>query len=140
MADPNLCEFLSLTAVRSAANPQRQQIDENPNFFVVHQAKQSRAIGLTSLLAAATTNPPVSGFKKKDQTMNEQISGRPIGANPPFIVEHLKPVLIEQEFTKMSTKIEQFSYALKIVALTQLYMELSLPLPAAIRAAEADLL
>jgi hypothetical protein len=39
----------------------------------------------------------------------------------------------------MSTKMEQFSYVSKRVALTHLYVELSLPLPAALRAAEADL-
>ena len=39
----------------------------------------------------------------------------------------------------MSTNIEQFSYVSKRVALTHLYVELSLPLPAALRAAEADL-
>ena len=39
----------------------------------------------------------------------------------------------------MSTNIEQFSCALKLVALTHLYMELSLPLVAAFRAAKSDL-
>ena len=39
----------------------------------------------------------------------------------------------------MSTNIEQFSYLSKRVALTHLYVELGLPLPAALRAAEADL-
>src|SRR5260221_10730434 len=41
--------------------------------------------------------------------------------------------------TKMSTNMEQFSYVSKLVALAHLYVELSLPLPAALRAAEADL-
>jgi hypothetical protein len=36
--------------------------------------------------------------------------------------------------------IEQFSDVLELVALTHLYMEMSLPLPAALRAAKADLL
>ncbi len=35
----------------------------------------------------------------------------------------------------MSTNIEQFSYVSKLVALTHLYVELTLPLPAALRAA-----
>jgi len=39
----------------------------------------------------------------------------------------------------MSTDIEQFSYVSKLVALIDLYVELSLPLAAALRAAEADL-
>ena len=52
----------------------------------------------------------------------------------------LKPMLIDQDFTKMSTTTEQFSYVLELVALIHVYMELGLPLPAALRAAEADLL
>jgi len=39
----------------------------------------------------------------------------------------------------MSMDIEQFSYFSKLVALIDLYVELSLPLVAALRAAEADL-
>ena len=40
---------------------------------------------------------------------------------------------------KMSTDISQFSYVEKLAALTRLYFELGLPLPDALRAAEADL-
>jgi len=39
----------------------------------------------------------------------------------------------------MATKIEQFSYADKVAALTHQYLELGLPLNSALRAAEADL-
>jgi hypothetical protein len=39
----------------------------------------------------------------------------------------------------MSINIEQLSYLSKLAALIYLYVELSLPLPAALRAAEADL-
>jgi hypothetical protein len=110
------------------------------NLFVANHANRNRTIGVTSLSAATTATATVSGFKKKDETMNEQISARPIGANAASIIQNLKPVRVDQGFTKMSTNIEQFSYVLKLVALTHLYMELSLPLPAALRAAEADLL
>jgi hypothetical protein len=51
----------------------------------------------------------------------------------------LKPMLFNQESTKMSTKTVQFSVLSKLVALSHLYVELGLPLPAALRAAEADL-
>jgi hypothetical protein len=51
----------------------------------------------------------------------------------------LKPMLFNQEFTKMSTNIVQFSVLSKLVALSHLYVELGLTLPAALRAAEADL-
>ena len=73
------------------------------------------------------------------QSRKEQISAWPLGANAASFIQNLKPILINQEFTKMSTNIEQFSYAAKLVTLTHLYVELSLPLPAALRAAEADL-
>ena len=39
----------------------------------------------------------------------------------------------------MATKIEQYSYADKVAALTHQYLELGLPLNSALRAAEADL-
>jgi hypothetical protein len=39
----------------------------------------------------------------------------------------------------MSTDVDQFSYVSKLVGLIDLYVELSLPLTAALRAAEADL-
>ena len=42
-------------------------------------------------------------------------------------------------FSKMSMEIEQFSYFSKLAALIHLYVELSLPLAAAFRAAQADL-
>jgi hypothetical protein len=42
-------------------------------------------------------------------------------------------------FTKMSIAIEQFSYFPQLATLIHLYVELSLPLPAAFRAAHADL-
>ena len=71
--------------------------------------------------------------------MNEQISAWPISADAASIIQNLKPIFINQEFTKMRTNIEQFSYVSKLVALTDLYVELSLSLPAALRAAEADL-
>jgi hypothetical protein len=40
---------------------------------------------------------------------------------------------------KMSVDIRQFSYVEKLATLTQLYLELRLPLAAALRAANADL-
>ena len=71
--------------------------------------------------------------------MNEYISARQIRANAASIIRHLKPILTHEEFTKMSTNIVQFSVLSKLVALSHLYVELGLTLPAALRAAEADL-
>ncbi len=66
---------------------------------------------------------------------------RSIGAGRERRLNHpeFKANTYQPEFTKMSTNIEEFSYVSKFVALTHLYVELSLPLPAALRAAEADL-
>jgi hypothetical protein len=41
--------------------------------------------------------------------------------------------------TKMSINIDQFSYFEKLAVLTRLYLELSLPVQEALRAAKADL-
>jgi len=54
----------------------------------------------------------------------------------PMNAEHRFPT---KKFSKMSIDIEQFSCVSKLVALIDLYLDLSLPLPAALRAAEADL-
>jgi hypothetical protein len=48
-------------------------------------------------------------------------------------------VLVKSEAIKMATKIQQFSYADRVAALTHQYLELGPPLDAALRAAEADL-
>jgi hypothetical protein len=72
--------------------------------------------------------------------MNEQTSARLIGANAASIIQNLKPVLVDQKFTRMNPNVEEFSYVLRVVALTHLYMELNLPMAAALRSAKADLL
>jgi hypothetical protein len=59
--------------------------------------------------------------------------------HPTSFIDVIRPILMSREFAKISTNIEQFSYVAKLVALTLLYVELSLPLAAARRAAEADL-
>ena len=54
-------------------------------------------------------------------------------------LETLMPLLTNYHSMKMSTDIDQFSLVEKLVTLTQLYLELRLPLQDALRAAEADL-
>ena len=49
------------------------------------------------------------------------------------------PLLTNYHFMKMSTDIDLFSHVEKLATLTQLYLELRLPLQDALRAAEADL-
>ncbi len=63
--------------------------------------------------------------------MNEKI------ADPS--IQNLIPLLINHHSMKMSVEIDQFSYVKKLAMLTQLYLELRLPLQNALRAAEADL-
>jgi hypothetical protein len=60
-------------------------------------------------------------------------------ANAASFIQNPKPLLVNQESIKMATKIEQFSYADRVAALTNQYLELGLPLNSALRAAEADL-
>ena len=72
-------------------------------------------------------------------TASELASAWPLSANAALFSPDSDPILLNQEFTKMSINIEQFWYVAKLVALTNQYVELSLPLAAALRAAEADL-
>jgi hypothetical protein len=72
--------------------------------------------------------------------MNTQFSAWPLSANAASSIRNPKPLLVNQESIKMATKIEQFSYADSVLALTHQYLELGLPLNFALRAAEADLL
>ena len=61
-----------------------------------------------------------------------------VGPTGSFI-QNPKPLLVDQESIKMAAKIEQFSYADRVAALTHEYLELGLPLNSALRAAEVDL-
>jgi hypothetical protein len=88
----------------------------------------------TSLSALSQHN-----LKRKDGTMNKQISAWPLSANAASCIQNPKPLLVNQESIKTATKIEQFSDADRVAALTHQYLELGLPLDAAHRAAEADL-
>jgi hypothetical protein len=74
-----------------------------------------------------------------EEAPNEQISVWALNASATSFIQNAKRSLINRESTKMSTNIERSSYVAKILALTHLYVELSLTLPAALRAAEADL-
>ena len=71
--------------------------------------------------------------------MNEQISAWALSSGDGSFVQTSMPSLINRELTKMSMNIAHFSYVAKLVALTYQYVELNLTLPAAVRAAEADL-
>ena len=71
--------------------------------------------------------------------VNEWIPAWPLTANATLFIQDLEPVPSNQELTKMSTNIQHFWYVAKLVALTRQYVELSLPLPIALRAAKADL-
>jgi hypothetical protein len=70
--------------------------------------------------------------------MNKQISTRPLSASASFI-QNPKPLLVNPESIKTAGKIEQLPDADRVAALTYRYLELCLPLDAALRAAEADL-
>jgi hypothetical protein len=69
--------------------------------------------------------------------MNKQFSAWPLSAFASFI-QNLKPLLVNQESIETATKIERFSDADRVAALTHQYLDLGLPLDAARRAAEAD--
>jgi hypothetical protein len=72
-------------------------------------------------------------------TMDEQISVRPLNAERRLIPIEYNATHCQPAATTMGTKIEQLSYIEKLATLTLQYLELSLPLPAALQAADADL-
>ncbi len=71
--------------------------------------------------------------------MNEKLADPSIDLNAGSSIQNLIPLLINYHSMKMSVEIDQFSYVKKLAMLTQLYLELRLPLQNALRAAEADL-
>jgi hypothetical protein len=71
--------------------------------------------------------------------VNEQIASRHSIQAPARSSKDLMPLLTNYDSMKMSINIDQFLYVQKLATLTQLYLELRLPLHDALRAAEADL-
>ena len=71
--------------------------------------------------------------------MNEQIAGPSVNPSGGSFVQDPMPLLNNYDSMKMSINIDQFLYVEKIATLTQLYLELKLPLHDALRAAQADL-
>jgi hypothetical protein len=71
--------------------------------------------------------------------MNEQISVRPLNSERRLIPKECNTTHCQPGATTMDTKIEQLSHIEKLATLTLQYLELSLPLPAALQAADADL-
>jgi hypothetical protein len=78
-------------------------------------------------------------LKQKGLTVNEQIAGPSINPSAGSFIQDLMPLLTNYDSMKMSINIDQFLYVEKLATLTQLYLELRLPLQVALRAAEADL-
>ena len=76
---------------------------------------------------------------RKVLTVNEQIAGPSVNPSAGSFIQDLMPLLTNYDSMKMSINIDQFSYVEKLATLTQLYLELRLPLHDALRAAEADL-
>jgi hypothetical protein len=71
--------------------------------------------------------------------MDEQIFTGPLSANLTSRIQNLKPILFDQELVKMDNSVQQFSCGQKVGALTRVYLAFGMPLPTALRAAEADL-
>jgi hypothetical protein len=72
-------------------------------------------------------------------TIDEQISVRPLHSERRLIPLECNATHYQPGATKMGAKVAQLTYIEKLAALTLQYLELSLPLPAALQAADADL-
>jgi hypothetical protein len=77
--------------------------------------------------------------RNKDRTAIEQIFTPSFDLRVDSSTQDLTPFLTNHETQKMGTAIERLPYIEKLATLTLRYLELNLPLPAAFRAAEADL-
>jgi hypothetical protein len=77
--------------------------------------------------------------RTKVLTVTEQIPAPALDLCTDSFIQGQPPTLTDQEPAKMKTVIERLTYLEKLAMLTLQYLELSLPLPAALRAAEADL-
>ena len=69
----------------------------------------------------------------------EQIPAPSLDLCVDSLIQDQTPILTAQEPAKMKTATERLTYIEKLATLALQYLELSLPLPAALRAAEADL-
>jgi hypothetical protein len=72
--------------------------------------------------------------------MEEQTFIWPLSANETSRIQNLLQLLFDLEPMKTHNSIQQFSYGDRVGALAQIYLELRVPLPIALRAARADLL
>jgi hypothetical protein len=77
--------------------------------------------------------------RNKVLTVNEQISASSLGLCADSFVQNLTPLLAKEGPAEMRIATERLPYIEKLATLTLQYLELSLSLPAALRAAEADL-
>lgn len=71
--------------------------------------------------------------------MKAQIAGPSVNRSVGPLIQDLMPLHINCHSLNMSSDIDPFLYVENLATLTQLYLELRLPLQEAIRAAEADL-
>jgi hypothetical protein len=78
--------------------------------------------------------------KHENVNMDEQTFIWPLCANETSRDQNLLSQLVDQEPMKTNNGSQQFSYGERVGVLAQIYLELSIPLPTALRAARADLL
>jgi hypothetical protein len=89
---------------------------------------------------AASAAAELAVAKHGNVNMDEQTFIWPLCANETSRAQTLLSQLVDQKPMKTNNSSQQFSYGEKVGALTQIYLELSIPLPTALRAALADLL
>jgi hypothetical protein len=75
----------------------------------------------------------------KIASMDEQTFSWPDGANKTLRAQNRSSLHFAQEPVKEHDGIQQRAYGERLEALAQIYLELSVPLPIALRAAWADL-
>jgi hypothetical protein len=88
---------------------------------------------------AEITEAGQSLSQQKGLTANEQIAGPSVDPIVGTFIQDLMPLLTNYHSLNMRADFDPFSYVENLATLTQLYLELKMPLKEALRAAEADL-
>jgi hypothetical protein len=101
--------------------------------------RHSQQLDAVSYQPMTTTTGRLIVLRKKGLTVNQQISARSLDPGIGSFIQDLTPLLTKQETQKTKAAIDHLPYIEKLATLTLQYLELSLPLPAALRAADADL-
>jgi hypothetical protein len=113
----------------------------NPVFcYTINHTHHSTGYVMTAANYQAATTGAGQSLSQTERFNSERTDcGPSVNPSAGSFLQDPMPLLTNYDSMKMSNNIDQFWYVEKLTTLTQLYLELRLPLHDALRAAEADL-